>query len=121
MSELEKRLKTIEESGAEPNEAAYRYDKELAAAWRQFGGPAREAFDLMIDQLEKQIRGQLLDPRLTTDARQFVAGQANVLDVVRRSVDAAVTADPKPEDYEPQFQDPDGADGVVGPDAPDLQ
>jgi hypothetical protein len=114
-SDLAKKLKAIEAKGQDPagDEAkvAHEYDVTLSNAWKQLTGEARDALDILLSSLEAQAVHTLQTPRLADSDRIFTCGQLNIVYQLQGNIDHFINLDPKPEDYEQRFGDPDATDG----------
>lgn len=95
-------------------ELKFEHDKILAGAWRQLTGEARDAVDILLTNLEAQCVNVVQNPQITGDARTFAAGQLNIVYQIQANLNHFTTLEPKLEDYQQQFGDPDVVDGEGG-------
>lgn len=103
-NDLTRRLKEAEGDTPEARKA---HDTILADAWKQFTGPARDAFDYLLARLEAEAVEQVQRPNLTPDARQFAAGQLHLVYVLQSAIESFVNFNPDAENYNPQFGAPE--------------
>lgn len=113
-SDLAKRLKAIDdkrsEEGANQEELALEFDTVLYEAWKQLTGDARAALDILLANLEGQCVATLQTPNITDGARQFAAGQLNIVYQIQGGLDRFTSTPPNADDYVQEFGDPDTVD-----------
>jgi hypothetical protein len=101
-------------------EASREHDLALVAAWKSLAGPAKEALDILLANIEGQSMNNLTNPQLTPEARAFTCGRICCVYELQSGIDKFMTFDPNKEDYSTptEFGDPDAAEGLGGEDVP---
>lgn len=108
-SDLAKRLQKIAEGDLSDPNVARAYDIVLSTAWKSISQDGRDAIELMLARFEGMCAQQVQDPRQTSDQRQFIAGQLNIIYQIQATIRASLEFDEATAEYEtqPQFGDPD--------------
>jgi hypothetical protein len=114
-SSLVKELHVIEEKltedGADHPAISLEYDQRHCRAWKSLTKDAHAALEFLLASLEAGATDTLARAGLSSEDRQFAAGQLNILYQIQASVHKYTTLTPKLEDYQQEFGDPDAIEG----------